>query len=93
MATIAGQPVSLLLLGVGDRSPRALRRAGAELGRRLADGGTATSSVVASEDSAGIQAFAEGVLLGGYGFRLRSPAASPPGPAPRATRPGWPGCW
>jgi leucyl aminopeptidase len=88
MATIAGRPVSLLLLGVGDRSPRALRRAGAELGRRLADGGTATASVVASEDSAGVQAFAEGVLLGGYGFRLRSAPADPAGSRSAADPPG-----
>jgi leucyl aminopeptidase len=80
MATIAGRPVSLLLLGVGDRSPRALRRAGAELGRRLADGGgTATASVVASEDRDGVQAFAEGVLLGGYEFELKSAAPRPGG--------------
>ncbi|HEU5418351.1 MAG TPA: leucyl aminopeptidase [Streptosporangiaceae bacterium] len=93
MATIAGQPVTLLLLGVGDRSPRALRRAGAELGRRLADGGTATTSVVAAEDSAGVQAFAEGILLGGYGFKLSSGSArlggatapgSPPAGSPQA---------
>jgi len=81
MATIAGQPVSLLLLGVGDRSPRALRRAGAELGRRLAHGGTATASVVAGEGRDGVQAFAEGVLLGGYEFKLKSAAARTAGPA------------
>jgi leucyl aminopeptidase len=91
MATIAGRPVSLLLLGVGDRSPRALRRAGAELGRRLADGGTATTSVVASEDREGIQAFAEGVLLGGYGFKLKSGLARPGGPSPAGSDPAPPG--
>jgi hypothetical protein len=40
MASPAGRPVSVLLLGVGDRSAAALRRAGAELGRRAADGAT-----------------------------------------------------
>jgi leucyl aminopeptidase len=83
VATVAGQPVSVLLLGVGDRSPRALRLAGAELGRRLADGGTATASVVAGEAGEGIQAFAEGVLLGGYRFTLKSGSqqSGPPQPA------------
>jgi leucyl aminopeptidase len=82
MATIAGRAVSVLLLGVGDRSPRSLRRAGAELGRRIADGGTATTSVVAGESEEGLQAFAEGILLGGYRFDLKSghsPSPEPPG--------------
>ena len=94
MATIAGQPVSLLLLGVGDRSrSRAAPGrggAGPAAGRRRLP---STCSVVAGEDSAGIQAFAEGVAAG----RLRVPApvagGRPADPAPRATRPGWPGCW
>jgi leucyl aminopeptidase len=87
MATVAGRPVSVLLLGVGDRSPRALRRAGAELGRRLADGGTATASVVAGEDGEGIQAFAEGVLLGGYRYTLKSGSQQQSAP-PEAAGPG-----
>jgi leucyl aminopeptidase len=81
MASIAGRAVSVLLLGVGDRSPRALRRAGAELGRRIADGGTATTSAVADESDEGLQAFAEGVLLGGYRFDLKSGHPQPPGPS------------
>jgi leucyl aminopeptidase len=72
VATIAGRAVSVLLLGVGDRSLRALRRAGAELGRRIARGGTAVTSIVAGESREGLQAFAEGVLLGGYRFELKS---------------------
>jgi leucyl aminopeptidase len=81
MATISGRPARVLLLGVGDRSPRALRRAGAELGRRIADGGTAAVSAVAAETGEGLQAFAEGILLGGYQFDLKSghPPAGPPG--------------
>ena len=81
LATIAGRPVSVLLLGVGDRSPRSLRRAGAELGRRIADGRTATTSVVADESDEGFQAFAEGVLLGSYRFDLKSGEPPPPGPS------------
>jgi leucyl aminopeptidase len=62
----------VLLLGVGDRSAAALRRAGAELGRRIADGATAATTVVAGETAAGVEAFAQGVLLGGYRFELKS---------------------
>jgi leucyl aminopeptidase len=72
LAAIAGRPVPVLLLGVGDRSKSALRRAGAELGRRIADGGTATASVVSGGPQAAVQAFAEGILLGSYRFDLSS---------------------
>jgi leucyl aminopeptidase len=84
MATISGRPARVLLLGVGDRSPGALRRAGAELGRRIAEGGTATVSAVAPETGEGLQAFAEGVLLGGYRFDLKS--GHPPTGAPGQVR-------
>ncbi|HEY5360845.1 MAG TPA: leucyl aminopeptidase [Streptosporangiaceae bacterium] len=84
MATISGRPARVLLLGVGDRSPGALRRAGAELGRRIAEGGTATVSAVAPETGEGLQAFAEGVLLGGYRFDLKS--GHPPPGAPGRVR-------
>jgi leucyl aminopeptidase len=79
LASVAGRAVSVLLVGVGDRSPRSLRRAGAELGRRIADGATAVTSIVAAEGPAGVQAFAEGVLLGGYRFDLKSAAQAEPG--------------
>jgi leucyl aminopeptidase len=72
LATIAGRPVTVLLLGVGDRSGPALRRAGAELGRRIAGGGTATAGVVSGGPQEAIQAFAEGILLGSYRFDLTS---------------------
>ena len=79
-ATVAGHVVSALLIGVGDRSPRSLRRAGAELGRRIADGATAVTSIVADDDEAGVRAFAEGVLLGGYRFDLKSGRPAEPAP-------------
>jgi leucyl aminopeptidase len=78
-ATVAGGTVSVLLIGVGDRSPRALRRAGAELGRRIADGATAVAAVVADGDERAVGAFAEGVLLGGYRFDLKSERSAEPG--------------
>jgi leucyl aminopeptidase len=97
LASAAGRPVSVLLLGVGDRSAAALRRAGAELGRRAADGATVATTVVAGETADGVQAFAEGALLGGYRFDLKSArpprppgriwlASSDPGPAAEAVR-------
>ncbi len=84
MASASGRPVSVLLLGVGDRSAAALRRAGAELGRRAADGATVATTAVAGEAADGIQAFAEGALLGGYRFDLKSgPPDQPPEPPGR----------
>jgi leucyl aminopeptidase len=62
----------VLFLGTGDSSPRALRRAGAELGRRAARGTTVTTSVSAGLAAEAAQAFATGILLGGYFFTLKS---------------------
>ena len=84
MASASGDPVSVLLVGVGDRSAAALRRAGAELGRRAAGGATVATTAVAGEAADGIQAFAEGALLGGYRFDLKSaPPDQPPEPPGR----------
>jgi leucyl aminopeptidase len=79
-AVVAGRAVSVLLIGVGDRSPRSLRRAGAELGRRIADGAAAVTSIVADGDESDVRAFAEGVLLGGYRFDLKSGSPAEPSP-------------
>jgi leucyl aminopeptidase len=57
----------LLLYGVGDASPEALRRAGAALARR----GRGRTAMVAGVPSGDIGAFAQGVLLGSYDFSLR----------------------
>jgi leucyl aminopeptidase len=62
----------LLFLGLGDGSPRALRRAGAELGRRAAQGETVSTTAIAGLPDDGAQAFVTGILLGGYGFALKS---------------------
>jgi leucyl aminopeptidase len=69
--SVAGRVVRVILLGVGDQSAGALRRAGAELARRCADGKTAVTDVAGGQGE-DIGAFAEGVLLGGYRFRIRS---------------------
>ena len=77
MALLGPAAVRVVFLGVGDRSARSLRRAGAELGRRVADGKTAAATVVADESDEQVQAFAEGILLGSYEYSLKSGASDP----------------
>jgi len=72
--------VRVVLLGIGDGSPTALRRAGAALGRRLAGtagttGRGAITTAVADAPDEGVHAFVEGLLLGGYTFSMKSRAA------------------
>ncbi len=69
----------VLFLGTGDESPRALRRAGAELGRRAARGKTVSSTAIASLPDEAAQDFITGILLGGYSFALKSGPAREPG--------------
>jgi leucyl aminopeptidase len=71
----AGHVVRVLFLGVGDRSSLALRRAGAELGRRCADGKIAVTDAAGPDPGSGLRDFAEGALLGSYRFSLRSQPA------------------
>ncbi len=64
-------------LGIGDGSPRALRRAGAELGRRAvaakaARGKTVRTPAIAGLSPEAAQAFVQGMLLGSYAFALKS---------------------
>jgi leucyl aminopeptidase len=67
----------LLFFGVGDGSPSALRRAGATLARRVR--GRAKVAACAPSEMAGdaAAAFAEGLLLGSYGFRADGPPKQP----------------
>ena len=60
--------VRLVFLGIGDGSVRALRRAGAVVGRRAAGGRTAVVNLPADASADAVQAFAEGVLLGSYRY-------------------------
>jgi len=60
------------LLGIGDGSPTALRRAGATLARRCREGSSVATTAVHDASSAGIAAFVEGLLLACYGFDRRS---------------------
>ncbi len=57
----------LLLFGVGDGSPAALRRAGATVARRFRG---LDDAVVGAPSEGDLAAFAEGLLLASYDFRL-----------------------
>jgi leucyl aminopeptidase len=74
VARAGSATIRVIFLGVDDRSPRALRRAGGELGRILQAGDRALSSVVAGRQASQIRAFAEGVLLGSYRYTEKSTA-------------------
>ncbi|GAA2076036.1 leucyl aminopeptidase [Actinomadura alba] len=69
-----GRLGELLLFGVGDGSPSALRRAGAALTRRCK--GRATVVVEAPEGD--LSAFVEGALLAAYDFRAGEPPKKGP---------------
>ncbi len=72
MAQAGTAAIKIIFLGVGDRSARALRRAGGELGRMLRPGARALSSVVAGWPASQVRAFTEGVLLGSYRYTEKS---------------------
>ncbi|MEP7023897.1 MAG: leucyl aminopeptidase [Actinomycetota bacterium] len=80
-AQLGGDGTRILFLGTGDGSLRALRRAGAVLGRRAAHGKTIGTTAIAGLADEAVQAFAEGILLGSYTFALKSgePDADPAG--------------
>lgn len=89
---LEGRAVRGLLAGFGDGSPAAYRRAGAALARRL--NGVATAVVEVDAGASGqsprvagrdeLQAFAEGLLLASYTFRLTGAnGASSPRPVER----------
>jgi leucyl aminopeptidase len=67
---LGGQIRELLLYGVGDASPSALRRAGAALARR----GKGRTTMVAGVPAGDLGAFVEGALLGSYEFKIGAPA-------------------
>ena len=71
-AKVGQSTVRIVFVGVGDRSPRALRRAGGEIGRMLRPGDRAVTSVVAGQPAVQARAFAEGVLLGSYRYSEKS---------------------
>jgi leucyl aminopeptidase len=77
----SGLPDRLVLVGVGDRSTTALRRAGAAVARATRGFGAAVTSVAAGASPAGQQAFVEGYLLGAYRHPTSATGTPPPGPA------------
>jgi leucyl aminopeptidase len=60
----------LLAVGVGDRGPRDLRRAGAAIARRLKNVESAALPLAKAAKPAGVRALVEGLLLGGYSFKV-----------------------
>lgn len=74
-ARLGQSSVRIIFLGVGDMSPRALRKAGGHAGRMLRPGDHAVSSVVAGQPGPQVRAFAEGLLLGSYRYSERSGAS------------------
>lgn len=64
----------IIFLGVGDRSPRALRKAAGDVARMLRPGDRVVSSAVAGAPLAQVPAFAEGLLLGSYRYSEKSSA-------------------
>jgi leucyl aminopeptidase len=74
---MGGGITEMLLFGVGDGSPAALRKAGAALAREFRGRGQvlAGGPSEASEDA--LAAFAEGLLLASYDFTVAGPAKRP----------------
>ena len=62
----------VLLVGVGEQSPRDLRRAGAAVARAVRDRSSLATSVPAVCDGEGLTAFVVGLMLGSFGFHMRS---------------------
>lgn len=60
----------LLVAGVGDGGPRDLRRAGAAIARRLKNVESAALPLAKAPKPAGVRALVEGLLLGGYSFKI-----------------------
>jgi leucyl aminopeptidase len=90
-----GQVLRVAFLGLGDGSLAALRRAGAEAGRRCRAGQNGVADLI-DRSPAEVAAFAGGALLGGYQYSLRShqdedsrSGAGDPAPRP-AGHPGGP---
>ena len=74
-----GSVSEVVLVGVGDASPRALRAAGAGLARAVKDREAVATTVPSVSDDAGLRAFVVGATLGSFEFHWRSegPKAQP----------------
>ena len=78
--------IRLILLGVGDGSPADLRRAGAALARQVERGQQAVAALPSSATGAEVDAFTQGLLLGGYTFTMSSQASGSAAPDGRTVR-------
>jgi leucyl aminopeptidase len=65
-------PKTVLLVGIGDGSAAAMRKAGAALGRRCRDAASVCTSLVADASATELRAFIEAVLLSTYSFGVKS---------------------
>ncbi|TIC81656.1 leucyl aminopeptidase family protein [Nocardioides sp. GY 10127] len=72
----------VLLVGMGDGSPTAARRAAATLARVTRDGGPVATTLAAAVDDEGLQAVTVGLVLASFAFTWRSGAA-PFAPPPK----------
>src|SRR4051794_19868255 len=68
---------TVLLVGTGDGSAAALRKAGAAVGRRCRDATAVATSVCAEADPVAVRAFVEGLLLSTYSFTVKSGETPP----------------
>jgi leucyl aminopeptidase len=69
---------TVLLVGVGDGTPAALRKAGAAVARRAGNGRAIATTAVDAADGEGLRAFAEAAALAAYSFSRRSVAKPKP---------------
>jgi leucyl aminopeptidase len=67
---------TVLLVGIGDGSPAAMRRAGAALTRAVKDCDTVASTVTAATDDEGLTAFVVSMMLGAFSLHLRKDGPS-----------------
>lgn len=71
-AVVEGEPLTVLLIGVGDQRPDDYRRAGASMARALVDRDMAATSVLSSAPEGALEAFVVGAMLGSFSFSWRS---------------------
>ncbi|HEU4543136.1 MAG TPA: leucyl aminopeptidase [Jiangellaceae bacterium] len=74
-----GDIARILLVGVGDGSPAAFRKAGAAVARAARGIARLASAVTAEADDAAMHAFIEAIVLASYGWRVRGQAKAPLG--------------
>lgn len=80
-AVLAGDPLAVLMVGVGEQRPEDYRRAGAATARALVDREMAATSVLAQAPDGALEAFVVGAMLGSFGFswRAQGPEHTPVG--------------